>query len=410
MASPKALREFRALTTTFQEAHTNAATDTWTAATKYRVVDYDDSGCVREGIEDASLETRMYTKRANIPGLATGTLKFSVYTGGATTDTTACAGAVLANVILSGIQAPTNARTGAVGAGTSTVVNVLMTSANTYAVPGMAVLVGTKGDGKGNGEVKPIIATDDTWLLLGVACNAAPEAADPLVFSTTVYPDEDATQMYLSTLALGHATADQKQTISCFGKMGISGLGSTEPPRLDFELTATDHQTCAANARATISHSNVASGTDPAFNKGIGSCQLGDYASNARSIVKSGEFSVDPGMAYEAIPSLGGMNGIGGAQKIPSVPMAEFTLLWDEDMPGLRDDFEASTAKRCIMQFGHTAAKTFAVELTKAYLDVEPTSQAIGALAGVRIKMHGSEDYNQGATDLNRAGLKLHWF
>jgi hypothetical protein len=87
----------------------------------------------------------------------------------------------------------------------------------------------------------------------------------------------------------------------------------------------------------------------------------------------------------------------------------EFTLLFDEDMPGLEDDFRGAQAKYCIAQFGHEMGKTVAFELPKAYVDASPTSKAAGALAGVHVKMHGTEDYNA-SSNIKSSAARVHMF
>lgn len=417
MASPAKIRELRVRpVATFNSNFTNGGASTWNVidsnAYKLRVQEYDDSGLTREGIPDETLQTRMYAKPDPVPGLSKGKLKFSFFAGSASgaNVNTAPTEAIIVNAFLGGILECMNYRRAVAGVNNDVnCINVGHGSANSFALNGHAVLVGKKGDGRGNGEVKPVVRSNTTHIVLGIACNAAPAAGDLLSVSTTTFIDETATQEYLDTYALGHATADHRQTIGGMGAIKLKDAGTGGLPKWEVDLAVADHRWCDTNSRSTMAHSNAPLGADPPFSKAIGMIQIGDFGSNTRAVYKGGDIAFDPGIAYEEIPGAHGVNGMAGHQKVPGVPVAELTLLTDEDMPGLDDDFIAGTAKTIIMQFGHEAGRCMAVELPKAYLDAAPSSAALNNLHAVKLKFHGTEDYNSGSAVLSSA-VRIHMF
>lgn len=411
MASPLAIREFRAIiSTTFASNHSNAAAAPWPTAPKYEVQSYDDSGLGQDGMPDETLVTRLYERGAPTPGLSKGPLKISMYAGGAPANIDAPPSARWLNAAFGGIKQCMNARNAAVGTGSTTTV-VAVSDANSYAVPGQALLVGRKGDAKGCGEVKPIIGVNTTHFILGIPCNAAPAQNDPVVISTTTYLDEDGTQSYVDTLGIGKATADQRQTIGGCVVVKTAKLGMSDRPQLDIEIKTADHQLVAAGDRASLQPATAPVRSTPAFSKGIGMLQLHDYNTATRSLMKYADLTHDPAVDYAEIPGPGGVNGIEGWQKTrpPTGPITEFTLLFDEDMPGLDADFLAGTSKHVVAQFGHVMGQCFAIEHQKAFVDSKPVSKGAGPLSGVGVKLRASDDYNA-TSAIRSAATRYHQF
>jgi len=414
MASPLALREVRVKTgSTFRTEHQNAASSDWNAvdgtATKLRVTVYDDSGLVQEGLEDESLQTRMHAKDAPYEGLRGGTIKLAGYLGGAHANVDWSVGAIIANALLGGCVNPTTARSTVVIAGTITTLNIPYDASLANVVAGQAMLLGTRGDGRGGGEVKPIASVTANAAQLDVAAAVAPNAGDAIVFSTTAYLDEDVAQTYIDGLGIGHATADQRQWIGGAGGLSITGLVPGEAPVMETELMVGDHQYVPTGDRTTLSHAVSPQGNDPATERGLGMFQVSDHDSTTRTLVKGGDITFESGVAVEAFPNHAGLNGLGGFQRIPGVPKMEFTLLYDEDMLGLRDDFTGQTAKLIIYQTGTSATQTAAIEFPKAYLAAAPVPAALGNVSGVKIAVHGTEDF-VASDNLLSSAVRIHWF
>jgi len=416
MASPSSIREFRfRVGTTFNTTHANAANAThWganaTDVTKMRLVAFDDTGLVQDGLASEELITRLYGRPAPYPGLRVGSMKFSAYLCGAESNVDDSPEATLLSKMMGGIQAPTNARSAVVGASAEmTSVNAALGSANTYCSAGMGVLVGVKGDGRGAGEVKIVSSVDSEAIQFTSVCSGTPIATDALVFSTTIYLDQTATQNYFDTLAIGHATDDQRQTIGGAGTFGISGTGPGELPKIDVDLTVADHQYAPTGSRSSLAHGTDPDGNDPAHDRAIGMFQLGDTDSTTRAVYAGGDFAVSPNVTVEGHPDLNGVNGIGGFQAMPGAPTLEATLLMDEDTEGLVSDFEDRTDKSVVLQYGHTATKCAAVEMPLCHLTALPVPATINNLSGVKISLEAQDDYTSDG-ELQSSPLRIHLF
>jgi hypothetical protein len=369
---------------------------------------YDDSGLTQEGFPDDNLKTRLFDQGAPTPGLSKGNYKMSFRGLGSYANTDPTPEQILMNAVFGGIASPATNRNVAIGIGSSTTI-LNIASINSYLRPGQALLVGRKGDGRGNGEVKPVELSNAAAVVLSIACNAAPVENDPVVISTTVWPDEDATQSYIEHLAIGKATDDQKQTIAGMAKVGFSGLGMSERPQIDFDVTAVDWQPCPTDGRASLQHATAPSKGAVTFGKGIGLCHLGDYNTTTRTALRYATVTHDPGLAYAEVPGPSGVNGVADWQKIKGQPVTEFVLLYDEDMPGLSSDYNSGQAKHALVQFGHTMGACLAIEQRKCYVDASPPAKAAGPLAGVGVKVHGCDDYNA-SSNIKSAAVLFHMF
>jgi len=412
MASPSSIREVRAIvSSTFATVHANAATDSWALTNdsvhKLRVIAADVSGLEQPGIEDETLQTRFHAKPKMIEGLAKGSLKLTTYAGGAYANVQVGPEWTLAAAAAGGIQDVTNARNAAAGAAVSTV-NIAIGSVNTYVVAGQAVLVGVRGDGRGGGEVKPVNAVSEDHIGLAVATAGAATTDDTVTFSTTVYPDEDATQQYIDALVVGHAAADQVQTIGGAATFTVGGLGIGELPTLEFDVACADWQYAPSGARATISHCTTPKGGSPSFHRGTGVMHVGDYGSSTRTAYKVTDVSFDPGLVYEEVPSpSGGINGVAAFQHMPGSPTLECTILTAED-DGVLDDFP-DTEKAVLLQFGSTATKCIALELPRCYLTARPQRVEVNNLTGWKLAFRGTEECVAG-NDLRSAAWRIHIF
>tara|TARA_Y100000310_G_scaffold206450_1_gene206863 strand:+ start:271 stop:1521 length:1251 start_codon:yes stop_codon:yes gene_type:complete len=416
MGSPASLRDFRfKVGGTFNTAFTNAADaaggwNTSASILKLRIAGFDQTGLVREGLPDETIQTRMYGRPAPYAGLRKGTLRVSPYLAGAESGITAHPEAIWLNAMMGGCQLPTNARSATVTDGASTDIgNIAMISADTHAVVGQAVLCGVKGDGRGNGEVKIITGIDGAGINVTPETTLAMATGDTVVFSTTVYLDQDAAQKYIDFMAIGHATPDQRQGIGCGGTFTISGIAPGELPKVDTDLMVPEHRWVPSSERGTMSQA-APSGNEPAYDRSIGSLQIQQTDSTAtRDLFQGGDFALDPGLALEEIPDLGGVNGVGGYCKVPGAARMEATVLAAEDMRGLVDDFQNRTTKAAIMQFGHAAERTAAFEFQKCHLADMPIDATINNQAGVKIVLEADDDYVSGS-ELQSSAVRVHMF
>ena len=407
------LQELRTVIgTAFHTTFVNAATDAWntTNAAKTRCTVIDEGALGQEGIDDESIHSRLYKKLPNHPGLRTGEMKWSMYADGAPSDVAPGDVGDFLEAAMGGMANPTNARS-MVATGTCSTTNFTAKSADTYVVPGQAALIGSKGDGKGGGEVKIITAVDSGGFQYYPACAGAPASGDTAVFSSAAYLDEDATQKYVDTLRIGSDSADQKQTVGGALTVEIEGTAAGELPILTFTSMVADHQYVeAAGDRAAFDHAAAAGGEDPAHDRAIGLVHIGDAQATARTSRKVSGVTITPNLELIAQPEPGGVNGIGGWVKGGGVPEAECSILFDQDMPGLANDYNVGTAKSVIFQFGHEATKTIAFVMPSCYLADLPIREDADGLTAVKIKLRADEDYDAGNTDLNRSAMVIHRF
>lgn len=412
MPSPSSIREVRAIvSTTFKTTMLNAGEDgPWNVSSpevhKIRPTAVDTSGLTQSGITDETLQTRMHAMPPMIAGLAKGTTKVTCYAGGAYSNTETPPEWNIASACAGGIAVPTTRSDAATAAVSSTNVGVLGVGALGVR-RGMAVLCGVRGDGKGSGEVKPINAVTTDNLELSISTIGPVDSGDNVVFSTTIYPDEDAVQKYVDLLMLGHAEADQIQAIGAAGPFTFSGMSIGELPKIDFDLAAVDWQYQPPGSRASLQYGEPAQGGNPAFDRGVGLLHIGDRNSTDRTSYKISDFTFDPGLSYEEIPDINGVNGAGGHQHMPGIPRMEFTILSGED-DGLLDDFP-DTEKSAMVQFGHTPTKCIAFEMQKCYVMEKPQRVEINNLTGWRIMLQGNEEYVPG-DDLQSAVWRIHIF
>lgn len=418
MASPKNIRELRYLSgTTANTAYTAASNAAWAAgtATKLRTTAYDDSGLEYSSEKDATLETRLFANRAPVPTLRKGSFSFSTYLGAAEADTSANPVATLLSKIMGGIASPT-ARTYTAddGAGSHTTTSVLDDSSGMETeVEGSAILVGTRGDGRGNAEVRRISdnATTDQ-LDVDMAWAGAPQDGDAIVVATTVYPDPDAAQQYLDFLAIGHATADQRQMLACMAtEVSLEGAAPGELPQLNYTIGVSDWQWVASGDRDQLEPTSAPQGNNPPVDRGLAGLYLGDAGSTTRNVFCGANVSIPRiGPSYVEVPCLNGLNGQKGYAKVPGDGWeCSFDLLFDEDMTGLYDDFSAGTAKQLMIQFGHAAQGCVALDFPYCYLTMDPKPSELNGLSAVTITVRGQNTTNT-SNDLTLAPFKIHFF
>jgi len=410
MASPSSIREVRArVGTSFATTHDDASGDSWALSNgvihKLRAVSVDTAGLEQPGIDDETMQTRMHNKPAMIAGLRKGSIRLSTYAEGAYSNVGETPAQNIAAACAGGIANPVTNRTDAAEAAVSTV-NVAATGCSSFVATGQAALLGVRGDGKGGGEIRPINSlSGDDHMGLSVATAGAVDTGDAIVYSTTIYPDEDATQKYVDFLVIGHAAADQVQTIGAVGTFTMGGMGIGELPLFEFDFNTGDWQYAPSGARASLATTTDPYGGEPPFERGIGVVHVGDQGSSTRTSYRCTDVTFDPGLANEEQPGPAGVNGMDGQQHMPGVPTLELTILTGED-DGVLDDFP-STSKHVLVQLGHQATKAMAIELQNASLQGKPQRVEVNNLTGWRCVFFGKEN-TSGSTDLDKASWRVH--
>lgn len=409
MASPSRIREAVYTSgTTLSTSFTNAATIN---GTKIRLTSIGLDGLTYASEEDQTLDSQLVSNRENIATHKEGALKIGMYLEGAYSNTDSGQVATLMSYSLGGLEAP-GARTDLVE--TSSTATTINATSHGRKV-GTAVMVGSYGDGQGNGEVHRVGAINANDFTLAMALNAAPDNADTMVYSTTVF-FYDTTQTYSDWLVMGKSAEDQVQAIGCAGPFTVSGLGPREVPMVEFELMSTDWAEVASANRASLS-STSPSGGQPAINRSIGAVFIGDNGATTRGLYKATSISINPGITFAKIDDPAGPNYNGGWKIIGYKPTFEFELLIEgnsDPLPGFYDDFAAQpmTAKQVLIQFGHTATRTVAFDFPKAYFDTVPIRNSSGELMGVKISGHGNMVLTGTTSDqaLSASPMNIHFF
>ena len=420
MASPTSVRELRyRVGTTLNTTHIAPSTvATWDAtnSTKLRITSIDLSGLVYEGADDPTLESQVYRGRPKVPTLRKGSIKFSMWGEGAESDLTANPVATLLSKLAGGLASPASTRTATAITAGSDADTIASTGVGAKVQVGQAVLCGVRGDGDGEAEVRIISAEATDSIDVAMNLQAAMITDAVAVISTTVFPDPTATQSYLDFVAIGLSAEDQMQTVGGMGTFTVEGLNPGELPKIGFEINVADWQEVASGSRATLAPSTAPSGDAPAATRGLGGFFLGDASSATRTVFKVADVTFNPGLTYEAVPGMNGVNGIEGWQQVPSNPTLECTVLLEgnaDPLPGFYDDYVAGTAKQLIVQCGSTATKCMAIDMPYCVFDSAPARTSVGNLQGVKVVLRGlTQDLTSSTTAqyLAKAAWRLHTF
>ena len=420
MPGPANIRELRYRNgTSLNQAFTAANNGAWDPGTAYKlaVTAFDASGLEYQSQPSPILQQHILAAPANVPTIKAGSVKFSTYLGGGSANTTANAEATLMSLILGGLASPVGSKTATLdNAGTHTAIKLYSTGFGAKVVAGQAVLVGTRGDGRGNGEVRRITGEGTDYIDISPALPAAPADNDVCVISHTAYVDVTTTQQYIDLLAIGFESTDVLNMLGCMGSFGFSGLnvGGGEIPLIDYDLRVAHwREESSGGTVDALTPGTAMVGSSPPVTLGQGAFILSDAGSTTLKKYKIADLGIAPGITYEAVPDLNGINGIGAYGKVQGRATANFSVLIDgsdaDILPGLYDDFSASTGKQLIAQFGHVAGKCCAIDMEAFYFDGSPKRAAVGALAALAVTGHADIGASS-STTLTLSPFRAHWF
>ena len=413
MPYPIALEELRYLTGTSWlavDGYTAGNASGWDpgTSTKVRAVGRVRNGLTHVSEPDTSIRQDLHGRAANHTTIARGSIGWNMYAGAAESTTSANPVATIVSKIMGGIDSPAN-RTDTVEASSSTT-SLNLTSHGL--AEGQALLVGTKGDGGGDGTV--VIVEDATTSANAVdiwpALPADP-SGNAVVIGTTCYFDSAATMTYfqfLHLLTVEATTFMQCNAINCMGGFTLEGLGPGELPMLNFEFDKIGQWKFETN-RETAFSTSAQSGNRPPIDKGLGSLVIVDSLATTRVAIKGGSLEINPDINILEVEDKNGMNGVGEYVYGPSVPTLAFTPYSDQDFPGLSADFLAGTAKGIVAQFGHAAERCFAVDMQNWTMDNEVTPAELSDLHAFRVTGH-AEKGTAGTSALQTSPMRLHWF
>lgn len=408
---PEQIREVRALWgTAFNKAFTAASAAGWHPATAHKlaVTSVDLTKLIMKGIPSKVRQSRFSGHPSPIIGPTRSELALGMYLGKGSATTSPPLEATIASLVFGGLQSPPTAK---VDAAESTTTTTSIKASAHGALPGMAVLCGVPGDARGNGEVRRIASVTTDIVVLEMATMAALEAADPIVFSHTVYLLPTATQNYIDLLCLGYHLEDQIQALGCMGPLSFSGLGVGEVPEMILNLVVPDWQEVPAAARDQLEPYHAPEGeADAPAGRSVGGFFMGDWGVTTRAVVESDDWSIDPGIAFNDIKDRSGLNGIGGFTHVPAVAKAGLKVYIDEDY-GLHADWSSKTAKQLLWQLGNTAANCVAFTMPRAIMPNKPVRVSIGDMAGLKLDFEAQEPTVADVADgLYSSSFAIHWF
>ena len=423
MASVFNIGEFRIVnkTTTFSTGFVVAdSTAVWMNSSAYSRIAClnvpDLSGLVDQGLEDTTLKTRLHRRPANIQAIQSTALTFTTYLEGGQADGTVTVnnvGKLLASCMCKESNAISPADNTKTVTATSTTTTIESDAHG--ATTGSAALLGTRGDGRGDGEVRVTLAGNDANdFTVNMATLTLMDSPDAIVLAQTVYASPTHTDFdYIDSLYIGHDadSPDQYQTIGGVLTFELAGMAPGELPTVNWTLQSGAWQVVASGDKST----DLAS-TDPAWNApaggglALGGLFLQDASSTVRNTYQVANVTITPGFTFVPILDPNGINGMGGFVKVPSAPTVEFDVLFgDVDaMPGLLDDYEAQTAKQALFQWGATIEKTCAIDFQRLFIDAAPTRIEVNGLSGAHVVAHGECAESPSGTDVEDAAMRIH--
>jgi hypothetical protein len=410
---PDRIREVRALWgTTFNTAYVAASAAGWhpDVAHKLAVSGIDLSKLVGKGLESKVIQSTFYGAPANKPASMESDLPLSMYLGRGSATTAAPLEATILGMVFGGLDSPA-AKTDLAETGSTS--SVIVATAHGRPV-GTAVLVGTRGDGRGNGEVRRIISATANNYTVDMQFAGAPANGDAIVHSHTVYLDPTATQKYIDLLILGWHAEDQIQTIGCMGSPTIKGVKEGEIPEFELALKVPSWQEVPSADRDQLEPVHAPEGDGDCLpTKDAGGCFFGDWdvaGAVARAAIESADWTINPGITFEPRANRNFENGIGGWKQVLARPKAELTCYIDLDY-GLHADFTGGVAKQLMYQFGCIAQDCVAISFPKCYLDSKPTRTKINSIAALKLDLHGEvPTVANPVVYLESSPIAIHWF
>lgn len=391
--------------TSVSSSYTNAATAAWTTSNatvlKLRVLNVKKDTLIEPGIPDATLQTRLTGAPAPFKGLRTGSLGLTTYLGsGPTSGVTADPYATIAGRIMGSIVSPTTQKWFYTGTG-SNASNIVCNATSVCGLAnGAGVLIA--------GEARIATNVQPTYITLNMALSAAPSAGANVIAAHSAHFEEAATQYYFDFLTIGKSTADQKQGLGCQTGLKFGGLAPGEAPTMELDLMTTDWQWCPADGRASLAHATP-SGNDPPTGYQYGGFFIADAGQQvARATMRAAQFAIDTGIKWSLRADPNGPNGQGGWLRDAFRPTLEMVVAYDEDMLGLRDDFENKTAKQVLLQLGTAAGKCVWFYFPRFFLDAAPVDATLNNEAGLKIVGHGDDNYQSGF-ELYSSSMSAHW-
>jgi hypothetical protein len=409
MTNPRELGEVRISTPSTTPSTSYADPDTFAAsATKIRAMAKPDVSELKRLAEpDTTLQSEAHIIPAPIPTIIEGSAKIEFPLPTAESDTATDDVIALLGACLGGVQAPTSRTYAALGTHSASTIEA---SGIDDEKVGAAVLVGVRGDGRGNGEVRRITANGTAdQISVDPPMKAAPIDTDAIVVSTTVYVDADAAQKYVDALIIDSASLSQHQLLAAvFTSLEVQGMAVGEIPRVLATLTPQAWRAPTADLASLSTDSPE--GNLPAGQPG--GMFFSDRTSATRTAYAGGLGSVSNMAANRPLEGPNNALGVSKVQDFTRDPMVEFDVdvtIAGNVLASLKADFAAKTAKQLIHQWGHTAQSCTALDIQLAYQREEPSDAEWGGHTAAAVMLRASAVAGSG-TALSKSPVRWHFF
>lgn len=352
---------------------------------KLGLFDLDLGGLERKGQPNPQIRNYIKNIAAPIPLNPSGQIVFKTYSGKGASSTTAPFEATLLSKALGTLVSPSAKTDAAEAASTTTQINAAShgLSAN------YGVLIGTRGDSQGNGEVRQIASTNAGDYTLRMALSGAPDAADAIVnahhvcLASTLAPPS-----YIDLLIVLHSGRCLNFIGGCL-QFELEGLSINEIPQFNYTYKYASYRWEPTATEESIDTASSPSGNVPVPARPFGGLFFGDSSATTRVAYQAGNIKFTSGIEYKPIPDPNGPNGIGGWARTNYEPVLEFDAVLgqtNEDLIGLNADFIAGTLKQIIVQSGTEAESCFALAGIGRLAD-EPVPVDIDGLEGAKVRL-----------------------
>jgi len=376
-ASLRELRYFAGTTRPTAFSDGNGAS--FNAATRLRVTDVE-GALEQKMIDDAGLQMDTFARAAPHAMQAMGSFGFSMYMGGAETDTTESAAYQLAKLMLGGGGGPTTNRTYTLDStGTHTTSKLYASGIDADSVGGNAVLI--------NGEMRMISSTGTDYIDLEVELSAAPSDGDIAVLADSAYAAPAAVKYYFDFFDLGDAAEQQYNIRGCRpASIELITTGVDELLQIKFGFESHTWREEPSATRRTTGGTQDGSNPPPG---GYGQLMLLDSGSSTRSLLRGSSltlshFGMEWAHTHDRSDSVSGMSEYSRVRPAEG-PRATIQIYAEQDMPGLRDDLLAGTTKNLYAQFGSTQGRAVLVHMPSCRVIRDPKPVTIDRLAGYEV-------------------------
>lgn len=351
------------------------------------------------------LVDRLASRSASILTTKDGsTLEFSCYLSGLGTaagnGVAATQTGLGALLIAAGFAQTLGTGDAAEAGSTSTVINL---TAHGFAV-GAGVVVGARGDGRGDGEFRVITATTANSITLNMALKAAPNTGD-VVYAMATYVPQDTTALNSYEFVLNglDTSGDIWALLGCKCEtITFANLNPGEVP------TATFRWRVATWVRmGSVTNAPAVSGFQDPVGIAHGGLYVQNVGTSTRAVVHESAFTFDPGMAAQPVPSSAGpaQSAVINWVRTAIVPTGSFSTPF---AASYLTDHDARTGQFIMRQNHHVAGRVTALECQRAYWEGgPPLRENINDQTYTTVRWRGDEGTTT-TNNLTRAAFRVH--